>query len=72
MVIFRLYEIEMGSCNANEPIKCMAQVPMPIAKAPKIIQSDWWRRESAALIRSVIPNAVNAEIIAMMTDRMTR
>ena len=72
IVILRLYETEVGNINASEPIKCVAQIPIPIDTAPNITQRDCCKRSEQALIRSKDPKKVNDEIMAIMMDKATR
>ena len=72
IVILRLYETGIGSCKANEPIKCIAHIPMPSDIAPNSTQSFFVNQWELELIRSDVPKAENDETIAITTDKTTR
>ncbi len=54
------------------PMKCMLQMPPPIAMAPALAQAHLAPRELAATIRLEIDRATKAASVATTTDSATR
>ncbi len=53
------------------PMKCMLQMPPPIAIAPALAHAHWAPRELAATMRPEIDKATNAASVATMTESTT-
>ena len=54
------------------PMKCMLQIPPPIAIAPALAQAHWATRELAATIRPEMDRATKAASVATMTESTTK